>query len=102
MISLLAVMAQANEWAEIADFARMKEAWLRKFLLLPHGIPSHDTNRLRGFLNFLTPGLFKTSCSPSRVKFLCVYPDEAMRPIDNFETGLYPETDPQMGTTWRK
>jgi predicted transposase YbfD/YdcC len=43
MITLLAVMAGANEWNEIAEFARMKEKWLRGFLGLPHGIPSHDT-----------------------------------------------------------
>jgi predicted transposase YbfD/YdcC len=43
MIALLAVMAGANEWNEIAEFARMKVSWLRRFLVLPHGIPSHDT-----------------------------------------------------------
>jgi hypothetical protein len=45
MMTLLAVMARANEWGEIAEFARIKEAWLRRFLVLPHGIPSHDTIR---------------------------------------------------------
>jgi hypothetical protein len=43
MITLLTVMAWADEWSEIAEFARMKEPWLRRFLVLPHGIPSHDT-----------------------------------------------------------
>jgi hypothetical protein len=43
MITLLAVMARANEWGEIAEFARIKEGWLRRFLVLLHGIPSHDT-----------------------------------------------------------
>ena len=43
MITLLAVMARANEWSEIAEFARIKAGWLRRFLALPHGIPSHDT-----------------------------------------------------------
>jgi hypothetical protein len=43
MITLMAVMARANEWNEIAGFARLKESWLRGFLVLPHGIPSHDT-----------------------------------------------------------
>jgi DNA-binding phage protein len=40
---LLAVMVRANEWSQIAEFARIKAAWLRRFLVLPHGIPSHDT-----------------------------------------------------------
>ncbi|MDR0586079.1 MAG: ISAs1 family transposase, partial [Treponema sp.] len=43
MITLPAVMARANEWSEIAEFARIKAGWLRRFLVLPHGIPSHDT-----------------------------------------------------------
>jgi hypothetical protein len=43
MITLLAVMAGANERNETAGFARMKEKRLRGFLGLPHGIPSHGT-----------------------------------------------------------
>jgi hypothetical protein len=43
MITLLTVMARVNEWNERAEFARLKEGWLRIFLVLPHGIPSHDT-----------------------------------------------------------
>lgn len=37
---------------DIADFGRAKEPWLRTFLELPHGIPSHDTfARLFAVLN---------------------------------------------------
>jgi hypothetical protein len=43
MLTLLAVLTNANEWGEIAAFAVAKEAWLRKILELPNGIPSHDT-----------------------------------------------------------
>lgn len=43
VITLCAVMAGADSWEEIAAFGRIKEAWLRRFLKLPHGIPSHDT-----------------------------------------------------------
>jgi hypothetical protein len=39
MITLLAVMANSDEWQQIAQFAESKEAWLRKFLILPNGIP---------------------------------------------------------------
>jgi hypothetical protein len=28
---------------EIAEFGQSREDWLREFLELPHGIPSHDT-----------------------------------------------------------
>lgn len=46
MICLLAVLADCDEWEEIADFAREKEAWLKKYLELPNGVPSSDTIRV--------------------------------------------------------
>ena len=46
VISLLAVLADCDEWEEIADFARQKEKWLRRYLELPNGIPSSDTFRV--------------------------------------------------------
>src|SRR4030067_1167038 len=42
-IAICAVICGAETWVDIADFGRAKEAWLRTFLELPHGIPSHDT-----------------------------------------------------------
>jgi len=42
-IPLLAVICGADEWTEIELFGRSKLDWLRTFLELPHGIPSHDT-----------------------------------------------------------
>jgi predicted transposase YbfD/YdcC len=42
-IALCAVVCGANTWVGVAEFGRSKEAWLRTFLTLPHGIPSHDT-----------------------------------------------------------
>lgn len=43
VIALCGMLAGADEWTEIADFGRAKEAWFRTFLELPFGIPSHDT-----------------------------------------------------------
>lgn len=43
LITLLAILAKCNEWTEIESFAKKKEKWLRKYLELPNGIPSHDT-----------------------------------------------------------
>jgi predicted transposase YbfD/YdcC len=43
MIAVCAVIAGAESWVEVATFGQAKEAWLRKFLELPNGIPSHDT-----------------------------------------------------------
>jgi len=42
-ITLLAVICGADEWTEIELFGQSKLDWLRTFLQLPHGIPSHDT-----------------------------------------------------------
>ncbi len=45
MIAICAVLAGAEGWEEIEEFGVTKEAWLREFLSLPKGIPSHDTFR---------------------------------------------------------
>ena len=42
-IAICAVICGAETWVDIADFGKAKEAWLRTFLELPNGIPSHDT-----------------------------------------------------------
>jgi predicted transposase YbfD/YdcC len=43
LITIIGVMANADEWGEIAYFAEIKREWLATFLRLPNGIPSHDT-----------------------------------------------------------
>lgn len=42
-LSICAVIAGAEGWEDIEEFGRQKEQWLRTFLRLPNGIPSHDT-----------------------------------------------------------
>lgn len=42
-IALCGVICGADNWVEIEQFGQAKEKWLRKFLSLPNGIPSHDT-----------------------------------------------------------
>lgn len=42
-ITLLAEICGADSFAEIAQFGRARLAWLKTFLALPNGIPSHDT-----------------------------------------------------------
>lgn len=42
-IAILAVICGADEVTAIATFGQAREEWLRTFLALPHGIPSHDT-----------------------------------------------------------
>ena len=63
VIAVCAVLCGAESYPAIEDFGQEREAWLRQFLELPSGIPSHDTfNRVlrvlapealqRGFLNW--------------------------------------------------
>jgi predicted transposase YbfD/YdcC len=43
VLSLCAVVSGANSFVGIEYFGKAREAWLRTFLDLPNGIPSHDT-----------------------------------------------------------
>jgi predicted transposase YbfD/YdcC len=43
VIALCAVIAGAQDWQEVETFGRKRRDWLKRFLKLPHGIPSHDT-----------------------------------------------------------
>lgn len=42
-ITLCAVISRADNWIEVELFGRSREPWLRQFLPLVNGIPSHDT-----------------------------------------------------------
>lgn len=45
VIATLAIIAGAEGWEDIENYAIAKQDWLNKFLELPHGIPSDDTFR---------------------------------------------------------
>lgn len=45
MIAVTALLCGAENFTHMAQFGKAKEAWLRTFLTLTHGIPSHDTFR---------------------------------------------------------
>ena len=45
VIAICAVIACAESWDDIALYGRSKLTWLKTFLELPNGIPSHDTFR---------------------------------------------------------
>jgi len=40
---MAAVLSGAESWNDIADYGEDKREWLKTFLTLPSGIPSHDT-----------------------------------------------------------
>ena len=42
-ITICAVICGAETWVEIEEYGISKFEWLKKFLKLPNGIPSHDT-----------------------------------------------------------
>jgi predicted transposase YbfD/YdcC len=42
-ITICAVICGANSWVDVEKYGEAKQDWLRRFLKLPNGIPSHDT-----------------------------------------------------------
>ena len=60
MITFLALMSNANEWTEINNFAIHHEKWLKKFLKLKNGIPSHDT--IQRVISILNPQELYNDC----------------------------------------
>jgi len=52
VLTILAVICGAESWVDIEAFGHAKADWLKRFLSLPHGIPSHDTlGRVFSLLN---------------------------------------------------
>lgn len=42
-VAICAVICGADTWVDIESYGRAKFEWLKQFLELPNGIPSHDT-----------------------------------------------------------
>jgi hypothetical protein len=42
VIAVCGVICGADNWVEIELWGQENESWLRQFLALPNGIPSHD------------------------------------------------------------
>jgi hypothetical protein len=57
VIAVCAVIAEAETFEDIALSGRCKREWLKGFLDLPHGIPSHDT--FRRVLMLIDPDAFE-------------------------------------------
>jgi predicted transposase YbfD/YdcC len=43
VMAICGVIANCDDWGDIALFAQQRQAWFKRFLRLPHGVPSHDT-----------------------------------------------------------
>jgi len=56
-LTIAAVICGAETWNDIENYGKSKEFWLKQYLRLPNGIPSHDTfNR---FFSALDPEEFE-------------------------------------------
>ena len=52
VIVLFATLANADDWVEIALFANLHKDYLKKYIELKNGVPSHDTiQRVMGLIS---------------------------------------------------
>ena len=58
-LSVLAVIAGAEGWEDIEQFGKDKRDWLKRYLKLPNGVPSHDT--ISRVFRALKPEAFQTA-----------------------------------------
>ena len=57
VIVLFATLADADDWVEIAMFAEAYQDYLRKYIELKNGVPSHDT--IRRVMGFVSPEILQ-------------------------------------------
>jgi len=58
-IAICGIICGADDWSGIEAYGQAKEEWLKGFLELPHGIPSHDT--FGRVFSWLDPKAFEAS-----------------------------------------
>jgi len=68
IMALLSIICGADEFTEMEEFGRSKISFLKQFLKLPNGIPSHDT--FGRVFAVLCPEMFR-KCFIAWVKTLC-------------------------------
>jgi len=78
-LSILGVMAGCESFEEIEDFACCHELWLKEYLILENGVPSHDT--LGRVFERLDPQEFQKSFLAWIARIKSLFP-ETVIPID--------------------
>lgn len=79
VITILGTICGADSWAEICEFAVAKYDWLKTFLSLPNGIPSHDT--FGRVFSLISPDKFE-GCFYSWIDSLDINMDKEIIAID--------------------
>lgn len=59
VLSVLAVMCNAEGWEDIEQYGKTKLKWLRTIIPLKNGVPSHDT--ISRVFRMLEPGVFQAA-----------------------------------------
>jgi len=60
VMAICAVIGNCDDWPDIALFAQKRQSWFKRFLALPHGVPSHDT--FERVFALLDPRAFERCC----------------------------------------
>lgn len=60
VMAICGVIADCDDWPDIAQFARKRQGWFQRFLKLPGGVPCHDT--FERVFAALDPRAFERCC----------------------------------------
>lgn len=78
-VSFLAILCGADDWTEVELFGTSRTDWLKEFLELPNGIPSHDT--FSRVFSLIDPLEFEAGFS-SFMETICELTHQEIIPID--------------------
>lgn len=78
-LCICGIMSGMTDFIEIYEFALAQQSWFKRFLLLPYGIPSHDT--IERVMASLDPKIFNQSFLNWINKLKDLFPENVI-PID--------------------